>query len=189
MDDRGKVLEVAHHRSGNITKFDNVVNEPVHDRLSAEMRAVLQDTSVPGFLDAEAKGYLSEGRAAYRHLGLDSRNLIPSGKDTHLFTWNGSDVNSVLGFTFASAGLDCAVMDVGVTVLDTEPEVVNSITAQIAASPPNIDSIADFVENLQSAKFDEMVPDILLRRLWAKGRQGVSDRVMNVVREIVQGRR
>jgi ATP-dependent Lhr-like helicase len=80
-------------------------------------------------------------------------------------------------------------MDVGVTVLDTEPEVVNSIMVQITASPPNIDSIADIVENLQSAKFDEMVPDTLLRRLWAKGRQGVSDRMTDVVREIVQGRR
>lgn len=189
VDDRSKVLEVVHHRSGKIPKFDNVMNEPVHDRLSAEMKAVLEDTSNPSFLDPTANGYLSEGRAAFRKLGLGSGSLVRAGKDTHVFTWHGSDVNSVLGFAFASAGLDCAVMDVGVTVLDTEPEVVNSIMAQIAATPPNLDSIADFVENLQSAKFDEMVPVTLLRRLWTKGRQGVADRMTNVVREIVQGSR
>lgn len=138
------------------------------------------DMAVPTFLDAEAKGYLSEGRAAYRHLGLDSRNLIPTGKDTHLFTWHGSDVNSVLGFAFASAGLDCAVMDVGVTVLDAEPEVVDSIMAQIAASPPNIDSIADFVENRQSAKFDEMAPDTLLRRLGQRAGRRHDTKVMDL---------
>ncbi len=77
VDDRSKVLEVVHHRSGKIPKFDNVMNEPVHDRLSAEMRAVLQDTSVPGFLDGEAKGYLSEGRAAYRFFQLMGWTALP----------------------------------------------------------------------------------------------------------------
>jgi ATP-dependent Lhr-like helicase len=47
VDDRGKVLEVVHHRSGKIPKFDNVMNEPVHDRLSAEVKAVLEDMSNP----------------------------------------------------------------------------------------------------------------------------------------------
>lgn len=188
VDDRSKVLMVVHHRSGKIPRFDNIMNEPVHDRLSAQMKAVLEDVAAPSFLDAEAKHYLSEGRAAYRHLGLDSGSLIPAGKDTHVFTWHGSDVNSVLGFAFASAGLDCAVMDVGVTVTDTEPEIVRSIMRQIVADPPDIDAIADFVENLRSAKFDEMVPETLLRRLWAKGREGVCDRMTNVVREIVQER-
>ena len=189
MDDRGKVLEVVHHRSGKIPKFDNVMNEPVHDRLSAEMRSVLQDTSVPGFLDDAAKDYLSEGRAAFRQLGLDAGSLVPAGKDTHVFTWHGSDVNAVLGFAFASAGLDCAVMDVGVTVLETSPDVVQAIMAQIAVSPPDIGSVSEFVENLQSAKFDEMVPVTLLRRVWVRGRQGVADGMTNVVREIVRGNR
>ncbi|MCG8273847.1 DEAD/DEAH box helicase [Aquamicrobium sp. NLF2-7] len=186
VDDRGKVLEVVHHRSGKIPKFDNVMNEPVHDRLSAEMRAVLQDTSLPSFLDHAAREYLSEGRVAFRQLGLDSGSLVSAGKDTHVFTWHGTDVNAVLGFAFGSAGLDCAILDVGVTVLDTQPDVVLAIMKQTVERPPDIDSVAEFVESLQSAKFDEMVPDTLLRRLWAKGRQGVSDRMVNVVREIVQ---
>ena len=187
VDDRGKVLEVVRHRSGKIPKFDNVMNEPVHDRLSAEMKAVLEDTSVPGFLDAAANGYLSEGRAAYRELGLDARSLVPAGKDTHVFTWHGSDVNAVLGFAFASAGLDCALMDVGVTVLGTPPDVVQAIMAQIAAAPPDIDAVAQFVENLRSAKFDEMVPEDLLRRLWTRSRQDVANRVAHLVQEMVGG--
>jgi len=185
VDDRGKVIEVVQHRSGKIPKFDNVMNEPVHDRLSAEMRAVLQDTSVPGFLDDVAKGYLSEGRVAFRQLGLDSGSLVSAGKDTHVFTWHGSDVNAVLGFAFASAGLECAVMDVGVTVLDTHPDVVLAIMKQIAERPPDIDSVAEFVENLQSAKFDEMVPEDLLRRLWTRSRQDVADRVARIVQGMV----
>ena len=185
VDDRGKVLVVTHHRSGKIPMFDTVMNEPVHDRLTAEMKAVLADTSFPGFADDAAKGYLSEGRAAYHRLGLESRSLIPAGKDTHVFTWHGSDVNAVLGFAFASAGLDCAVFDVGVTVLDTQPDVVQALMRRIAAAPPDIDSIAAFVDNLQSAKFDAMVPEHLLRTLWARSRHDVADRVAAVLRTMV----
>jgi ATP-dependent Lhr-like helicase len=161
------------------------MNEPVHDRLSAEMRAVLQDTSVPAFLDDAANGYLAEGRVAFRQLGLDAGSLVPAGKDTQVFTWHGSDVNAVLGFAFASAGLDCAVLDVGVTVLDTQPVVVQAIMRQIADRPPDIDQVADFVENLQSAKFDEMVPEQLLRSLWARSRHDVAERVATAVRAMV----
>ncbi|MBS4019587.1 MAG: hypothetical protein KGZ68_15290, partial [Dechloromonas sp.] len=124
-------------------------------------------------------------RVAFRQLGLDSGSLVSAGKDTHVFTWHGSDVNAVLGFAFASAGLECAVMDVGVTVLDTHPDVVLAIMKQIAERPPDIDSVAEFVENLQSAKFDEMVPEDLLRRLWTRSRQGVADRVARIVQGMV----
>ncbi|MDN2583394.1 DEAD/DEAH box helicase [Aquibium sp. ELW1220] len=189
VDDRGKVLQVVHHRSGKIPNFDNVVNEPVHDRLSAEMRAVLQDASDPGFLDNAAKEYLSEGRLAFRQFGLDSGCLVPAGKDTHAFTWHGSDVNTVLGFAFASAGLDCAILDVGVTVLDTQPDVVQAIMRQISNRPPDIDQVAEFVENLQSAKFDEMVPEQLLRSLWARSRHDVAERVGIAVRMMLASHR
>ena len=185
VDDRGKALEVVRHRSGKIPKFDNLMNEPVHDRLSAEMKAVLEDAIMPSYLDAEARNFLAQGRSAYRDLDLGSRRVLPAGKDTHVFTWHGTDVNSVLGFAFASAGLDCSVMDVGVTVLDTNPDVVHSFLERIAERPPDIDTISDFVENLQSAKYDEMVPVTLLRRLWAKGRHGIAERMTHVVQQIV----
>jgi ATP-dependent Lhr-like helicase len=120
-------------------------------------------------------------------------NALPKWSCPHAISYLtrrfATDVNAVLGFAFASAGLDCAVMDVGVTVLETSPDVAQAIMAQIAVSPPDIGSVSEFVENLQSAKFDEMVPVTLLRRVWVRGRQGVADGMTNVVREIVRGNR
>ncbi|MEZ5901622.1 MAG: hypothetical protein R3D51_19245 [Hyphomicrobiaceae bacterium] len=61
----------------------------------------------------------------------------------------------------------------------------HSVLQRIAERPPDIDTISDFVENLQSAKYDEMVPVTLLRRLWAKGRYRVAERMTHVVQQIV----
>lgn len=185
VDDRGKVLEVEHHRSGKIPKFDNVVSEPVHDRLSREMRAVLETDDVPLYLDAVALDFLIEGRMAYRSLTLNEKRLLAAGKDTHLLTWRGSEANAVLAFALVSAGLECVVMDVGVTVIETEPDVVSAILKQIADAPPDIGAVSEFVENLRSAKFDEMVAEALLRRLWAKAHEAISEQLGPMVRELI----
>lgn len=184
VDDRGKVLEVERHKAGKIPKFDNLMNEPVHDRLSAEMRTVLETDDVPTYLDPEARAFLQQGRSAYRSHGLKAGRLLMSGKDTYVFTWKGSETNAVLAFSLAAAGLESSVMDVGITVLDTPPDTVKAILRQLAETRPDIESIADFVENLRSAKFDEMVPEALLRRLWAKGHQGLAENLDHLAREL-----
>ncbi|MFB9980162.1 DEAD/DEAH box helicase [Mesorhizobium kowhaii] len=175
VDDRGKVIEVERHRSGKIPKFDALMNEPIHDRLATEMRAVLSSIEIPAYLDSAATSFLEQGRAAYKLLGLDESRFLRAGKDTHILTWRGTDANSVLAFALVSAGLECVVLDVGVTVIETTPEEAVAILRQIAERPPDIQSIAGFVENLRTAKFDEMVPETLLRRLWARAHSRIGE--------------
>ncbi|MEO3998901.1 DEAD/DEAH box helicase [Mesorhizobium sp. CAU 1732] len=185
VDDRSKVLEIERHRSGKIPKFDNLMNEPVHDRLSAEMRSVLQGDDIPAYLDPAARHFLFKGRTAYKDLQLDETRFVPAGKDTHVFTWRGTETNSVLAFTLVSAGLDCAFHDVGVTAIETTPDEAAAIVRQVADNPPDISSIAEFVENLQVAKFDEMVPVSLLRRLWARAHASLGDDLCAMARELI----
>ncbi|MFD2053660.1 DEAD/DEAH box helicase [Mesorhizobium calcicola] len=175
VDDRGKVIEVERHRSGKIPKFDALMNEPIHDRLATEMKTVLSSTEIPAYLDGAATDFLEQGRAAYKLLGLDQSRFLRAGKDTHILTWRGTDANSVLAFAMVSAGLECVVLDVGVTVLETTPDEAAAILRQIAERPPDIQSIAGFVENLRTAKFDEMVPETLLRRLWARAHSRIGE--------------
>jgi ATP-dependent Lhr-like helicase len=185
VDDRSKVLEIERHRSGKIPKFDNLMNEPVHDRLSGEMRAVLQDNDVPAYLDAAAKAFLQKGRMAYQDLRLDETRFVPAGKDTHILTWRGSEANSVLAFALVSAGLDCAVHDIGVTTIETAPDEAAAIIRQVADNPPDISSVAQFVENLQVAKFDDFIPEALLRRLWARGHASLGSDLGAIARELL----
>jgi ATP-dependent Lhr-like helicase len=185
VDDRSKVLEIERHRSGKIPKFDNLMNEPVHDRLSAEMRSVLRASDYPPYLDPEAVSFLKKGRIAYRELGLNETRFVRAGKDTHVFTWRGSEANSVLAFTLVSAGLDCTVHDVGITAIDTIPDEAAAIIRQVADNPPDINAISEFVENLAVAKFDEMVPEKVLRRLWARAHAGLGSDLGAIARELL----
>ncbi len=185
VDDPAKVLEVVRHASGRIPKFDSLANEPVHDRLSAMMHDVLVSSDLPAFLDTAAAEYLFSARETFQVLGLDRSNLVPAGRDTHVLTWMGSEMNSVLAFAITSAGLECAVLDIGVTVVDTPPDMVSGILWQIADAPPAINDIADFVQNLRTEKFDGLIPEPMLRRLWANGHRCEAARLADLARQLV----
>lgn len=162
-----KVLEVVRHASGKIPKFDSVANEPIHDRLAGMMRTVLVDDDVPSYLDAQAAEYLFSALETFRDLGLDNASFLVEGRDTHVLTWTGTEMNSVLAFALTAAGLECEVLDIGITVFETTPDTVAAFLEQIANAPLPIEDIAEFVENLRTAKFDELVPEGMLRQLWA----------------------
>lgn len=186
IDDRAKVLDVEHHRSGKIPDFNSVANEPIHDRLVAEMFAVLNDNDVPGYLNDAAKDLLYRGREAFKALGLNQQRLVQAGKDTHVMLWRGTEMTSVFAFTLSTAGLDCVVSDVGVTVTDISVEEVRTIVAMIADNPPTIRDVAEFVGNLRSEKFDEMVPEGLLRRLWARANSKYETDISVVAHQVLR---
>lgn len=184
VDDPAKVLQVSRHPAGKIPKFDRLSAESVHPRLAEEMRQVLLDTDLPPYLDAEAANYLLAAREAFVELGLEKTALLQAGKHTHLFTWAGNDLNGVLAFALAGAGLDSEASDFGITVLDTEAAIVADILRQVVESPPKIEDIAEFVGNLQSAKFDEWVPGNILRRLWADNHRDDRDKALGILRQL-----
>lgn len=185
VDDPAKVLEVVRHASGKIPKFDSLANEPLHDRLAAMMRNVLLADDVPSYLDAQAAEYLFSARETFQELGLGEVHILAAGRDTHVLTWTGTAMNSVLAFAITAAGLDCEVLDVGVTVLDTAPDAAKLILQQIAESPPPIEDIADFVEGLRTEKFDELVPEQMLRRLWASAHSEEARMLADLARQLI----
>lgn len=185
VDDRAKVLEVERHRSGRIPRFDSLMGEPVHDRLAAEMRSVLSAADMPRYLDPSAAEFLRQGRAAFAALGLDMTRVLAAGKDTHVLTWRGTAANSVLAFALASEGLECVALDIGVTALGTTPEGVTVALAGLADRPPDVETVSGRVANLRTAKFDELVPENLLRRLWGRAHTGVVAEVGEIARVCV----
>ena len=185
VDDRAKVVEVVSHPSGRLPKFDRLSSEPVHDRLVHEMRAVFRASDTPGYLDTAAAELLEEGRAAYATYDLDRQMLLPAQGDTHVLTWRGTAANSVLSIVFIAAGLECEVHDIGVTVSDCHPDQALAVVRSVKACPP-IEDLAGFVGNLRTAKYDDYVPEPLLRRLWARRHAHVRaevDEVLNDVRQ------
>jgi ATP-dependent Lhr-like helicase len=183
VDDFGKVLDVVPHPSGRLPKFDRLSSEQVHDRLSAEMLSVYQARDLPAYLDAPALRLLSDGRSAFEEYELDRRRLIRSGRDTHLLLWRGTALNSVFAVMLASAGLECEAHDIGVTIADCSPDELAALVAAIPACPP-VEDLAAFVENLRVAKYDQHVPDALLRHMWARRNAGLVPQVTAALREV-----
>ena len=183
VDDRAKVLDVVPHRSGKLPRFDRPANEQLHDRVTATMLEVLSDHEVPAYLDATGKEFLLQGRIAFRELGLDRRALLPAARDTHVITWRGTAVNSVLSIVLMSAGIEVAVHDVGVTAVDVTPEQLASVLRQAGDCPP-MEDLSDFVAGLRTAKLDDFVDEALLRRLWATRNERYRDDVTHVLENL-----
>lgn len=172
VDDRSNVLEVEIHRSAKVPKFDGKANEPLHDRLLAEMFEVYRSGDVPAFLDPVAKVMLAEGRDAFEEYGLAETRFVASGRDVHVLLWRGTEFCAVFSIALQSAGLEVEVNDLGVTVANATVEEVRGMVADLAAMPPIAAAdLAEFVENLRTAKYDEFVPETLLRRFWAQDRE------------------
>ena len=167
VDDRAKVLDVVPHPSGKLPKFDRLSAEPVHDRLAAEMFAVLSDGDIPRYLDRQASALLGEGREAFRAFGLASSRFLPVESDVHLLSWRGTAVNSILAVLVTAAGLECDAHDVGVTVTGASAAEVRALLMHISKCPP-LDELASFVKSLRIAKFDKFLPDALLAAYWAR---------------------
>lgn len=183
VDDRAKVVEVVSHPAGRLPKFDRLSNEAIHDRLAAEMRSILRASELPPYLDQHACSLLTEGRQAYEALDLERKPLVAANRDTHVFTWRGTNVNSVLAIMFAAAGIQCEVHDVGVTLVDCTPEEARAIIGSVKECPP-IEDLSEFVGNLRLAKYDDFVPEQLLRRLWARRNQAVQSEVDDTLKAL-----
>lgn len=185
VDDQSKVLEVVPHRSGKLPQFDNLLGEASSDELIQEVLCVLQEGDNPGYLDPVASELLAEGRANFLAMELDQNRLIQSGRDCLILTWMGTATNSVLGFALAGAGFSVEVIRAGVAVSNASPEEVRQALIRIAHSPPDSEDISGHVQNLQVAKFDAMVPESLLRRLWAQRHSATRDRLGAVAAGLV----
>lgn len=168
VDDTAKILTVEPHRSAQIPKFEDPSLESIHDSLATRMKAVLMASDVPPYLDETAKTLLVEGRTAFQEMELEHRCLVQARKDTHLLLWQGSAMNSVFAVALSTAGFECSASDVGVTIAGATPDDIRSALEIIAEKPLAPSDVADFVQNLQVAKYDELIPASLLRRLWAR---------------------
>ncbi|AXS39790.1 DEAD/DEAH box helicase [Breoghania sp. L-A4] len=175
VDDHGKVLQVAQHRAAKVPLFENSPAEQAHDRLIEEMQRVLLDDEIPAYLDTIAGQMLTEAREAYRDLRLNRTNAIPEDDSTHLFTWRGSKANELLALYFQTAGVKAWPHEAGITLGDTDCDEARRLLEHMAASPtPTAEALADFIENLGDAKYDEYAPSSVLRRLWASERKALA---------------
>lgn len=188
VDEQAHVLQVSPHRGGVIPKFERLFAEPTHDRLLTEMRRVFEADEVPTYLDERARTFLSEGRTAYRRLGLGRSTTVNTGRDLHLFAWRGSATCEVLAVLLSMYGMQAEPHDLGVTLPGVGLGDAHAVLRRIAGSTPeDFGSVAEFVGALQVAKYDEYVPEVLLRRFWGRRNEGILARMPALAAEMLNG--
>ncbi|ACK86171.1 DEAD/DEAH box helicase [Methylorubrum extorquens] len=189
VDERAHVLQVSPHRGGVIPRFERLFAEPAHDRLLAEMRRVFEDDDLPVYLDERARTFLAEGRAAYRRLGLERSRMVHTGRDLHLFAWRGSDACAMLAVILSMLGLQAEPHELGVTLPGVGPDEAGPVLRRIAeAAPSELAGVSDFVGALQTAKYDEHIPEAMLRRFWARRNDAVIALMPSLAAEILDAR-
>lgn len=185
VEERTSTLDVLPHPGGVVPRFERGGLEPISDKLAAEMRSVYQDTDSPPFLESEAAALLAEGRTAFADLNLEKSHLLREGRSLHLLLWQGTATTAVFGAALAMAGLAAEVHDLGVTLPETTPEQAMPLVRKIAGlPPPSADDVAEFVTNVKTGKFAELVPDVLARREWARQHAESVKKVPNVASQV-----
>lgn len=118
--------------------------------------------------EAGAAALLAEGRTAFADLNLEKSHVLREGRDLHLLLWRGTAITAVFGAALAMAGLAAEVHDLGVTLPGTTAEQAMPLVRKIAdLPPPSAADVAEFVANVKSGKFAELVPEALARKDWA----------------------
>jgi len=166
IDTARKVIAVAPDPGGAPPMFDSG-GAMVHDRVRAEMRAVLADTEPVSFLDASGQGLLDEARRYYQEAGLASRRWIVEGRDTVLLTWKGDWVNDALVLLLGLRGFRCTNEGVGVSVAAEPNRVLDALDEIKHVNEADADTLLAEAKNLVREKWDWSLPPSLLRKSYA----------------------
>lgn len=135
----------------------------VHDRIRQEMFAVYSETSVPVFLDAQAKRLLVEARENFHRYGLSNRQIVDKGTTIHIFCWMGDRVMDTLAAMLRSKGLRTANEGISVAVFgSSSEEVENCLRVLLKEGPPDVYELARSIKNKIYEKYDLFLSDELL---------------------------
>lgn len=135
VDDRRKIAELVSAPGGRAPPFRSGGGMLVHDRVRKEMRAVLEDSAVPRYLDAAARELLEDARAAYRELRLDRQVTTDHGNSTVVFHWAGDRVAHTLMLALVRCGLEVIADGLALVVANASPTDVRTALEEIAVDP------------------------------------------------------
>jgi len=167
VDDKAKIVKVSAAPAGRVPMFQSAERAPLHDRLVAEMRSVYRGTDEPEFLDVTARELLREGRAAYIALNLDNTSVVREANAISVLSWRGSRVTNTIRLAFAREKVMAEVDTLGLYIPECSAPLFITCIQNIINNPPTALELADCVETLRTQKYDDLVPDNLLRAAYA----------------------
>ena len=154
-------VELVNANSGKLPKTGGS-GMPVHDRIREEMRALLAETDMPDWLDANAREMLDAARHHYAALRLDESALVLEGHTAYLFAWRGDAAQDALACLLRAQGLTAENIGICVKIRSTTKIRVVDALVEIAAAP--LPAPADVLKRQELGspeKWDWALPDRL----------------------------
>jgi len=162
-----KLIEVIPAKGGKPPLFEGMGGK-VHNRVRAEMRAVLSDAAPVSFVNQEAAQLLAEGRSAYARLDLDNKSVIQFGSEVRIFTWYGDWVNDTLALMLGRKGIKASNEGICLVAFHAEQDHLAHLLYDIAHDdPPTPEELAEPIQNKVREKWDWLLTDALLCKSFA----------------------
>lgn len=134
---------------------------PIHSQIHQRMREILEHTTIPIYLDNEARQALTEARSAYRQAKLDHKSLYFQTRAGWIFHWLGDRVSQTLITLLEKQGISSFADGPAVRhFAEAQPlfDALQKISQLDSNQPTNLIS-----EGIPISKFDHLIPEPLLR--------------------------
>jgi hypothetical protein len=108
------------------------------------------------------------------------------GRNALLFPWVGSATVAAMCVAFAGMGVLAEDNGVGITVAAPIEAAIGGLKRLAAFSAADLAKIEDGALGLGGAKYDDFIPQSLLRRLWGRRNAAVIASLPGIARELLQ---
>ena len=167
-DINSKVIEVVRDSSAKIPSFEPLGREGVSDEFANAMYEVLRGGDTPAYLDEVGKTLLVEGRGVFSVHGLETKRFWEEPAGTSVLTWTGTKTNAMLALMLVYLGFEASAEDIGVSVVGCSKAGLRAALERISVDPPLASAVVKVVPDIQTAKYDALVPHDVLESQWVK---------------------
>ncbi|MBY3433787.1 DEAD/DEAH box helicase [Rhizobium laguerreae] len=168
VDLNSKVIEVTKATGAKMPRFEPLGREGISDVFALAMLEVLRSRDLPAYLNDKARELLTEGRNTFDVHGLDGKVFWEEGAGVSVLTWAGTETNRMLALILSYAGIDAGSHDIGVSVTGCSADMVEAAFRGMVSKPPLASAVVKMVPDLQTAKYDALVPHEVLESQWIK---------------------
>ncbi|MDO8276680.1 MAG: DEAD/DEAH box helicase [Burkholderiaceae bacterium] len=169
VDDEQKTIYVSRAKGGVPPAFSGGIGR-THTKVRERMRAMLEGTDSPPFLDAMAQQFLREARETYARHNLATEYVLDQGRELLLMTWLGDAANEAIACLLIRRGFVANPSGPAVEVIKGDrstQDVLDALGDAAVDDVPPLDMLLADVKNLGREKWDWALPDNLLRKAYA----------------------
>lgn len=162
VDPNKKVIVLKPAKGGKAPTFGGQAGW-VHDRIRQEMFSVYRETSIPAFLDSNAKKLLAEGRENFLRYDLGNKRIFVQGNVVYLFCWIGDRSMDTIATMFRKKNLFVMNEGIAIAIFNSSYDEVSLYLKEFQKDgPPDTRDLAMSIANKTCEKYDQFIGDELL---------------------------